>query len=226
MYRNVPFRSSPFREILFWPIVAPMNEANEESAPRRSIGSRRNPETEEAILAAASAILAESGLKGFSIEAVARRAHAGKPTIYRWWPDRTALLLDVYHRQKPAVVHSDTGSIEEDIAAFLTNLLGHWAKSSAGEVFRFIIADAQSNENTAATLRRYAAERHRQTSEVFARAVRRGELDADIDTKLAGEMLSALGWQRLLTGRLDITAAEARLVARQMVRGLVTPARK
>ena len=62
---------------------------------RRSIGSRRNPETQEAILEAAEALLLEGGVAGFSIEAVARRARAGKPTIYRWWPNKTALLLEV-----------------------------------------------------------------------------------------------------------------------------------
>jgi AcrR family transcriptional regulator len=201
-----------------------MNEVSDETAPRRSIGARRNPETEEAILEAATDILAESGLKGFSIEAVARRARAGKPTIYRWWPDRTALLLDIYHRQKPAMVDKDSGSIETDVAHFLMQLLGHWAKGSAGAVFRFIVAAAQNDERTAATLRGYAAERHRQTGKLFARAVRRGELDAGIDVELAAEMLSAVAWQRLLTGRLDITEAEARMVARQLVRGLLAPA--
>jgi AcrR family transcriptional regulator len=202
-----------------------MDETVKDATPRRSIGSRRNPATAEAVLTAAEEILAESGLAGFSIEAVARRARAGKPTIYRWWPDKTALLLDIYHRQKPAAVHMDTGSIEEDVALFLRHLLGHWAKGAAGEVFRYIVADAQSNERTAATLRGYAAERRKQTSEVFARAVRRGELCPDIDVELAAEMMSALAWQRLLTGRVDISLAEARKAARQFVRGLA-PARK
>lgn len=204
-----------------------MNEASDDTAaPRRSIGSRRNPETAEAVLTAAEAILAESGLAGFSIEAVARRARAGKPTIYRWWPDKTALLLDIYHRQKPATVHMDTGSIEEDAALFLMHLLGHWGTGGAGEVFRFIVADAQSNERTAATLRGYASERRKQTGELFARAVRRGELSPDIDVELAAEMLSAIAWQRLLTGRVDITGKEAHKAARQLVRGLLAPARR
>ena len=67
---------------------------------RRSIGARRNPETEEAILEAAEAIMAEEGIAGFSIEAVAKRARAGKPTIYKWWPGKTALLLDLLERER------------------------------------------------------------------------------------------------------------------------------
>ena len=44
---------------------------------RKSIGARRNPDSCEAILEAAEAVLAEAGYAGFSIEAVARRARAG-----------------------------------------------------------------------------------------------------------------------------------------------------
>ncbi|MBU1335505.1 MAG: TetR/AcrR family transcriptional regulator [Alphaproteobacteria bacterium] len=189
-------------------------------APRRSIGSRRNPDTEEAILAAAEAILDESGLAGFSIEAVARRARAGKPTIYRWWPDKTALLLAVYHRQKPAVVHADSGSTEEDVAQFFVHLMGHWGGSGAGEVFRYLVADAQSNPRTAETLSDYAAARRKQTGALFARGQARGELRDDIDPELAAELISALAWQRLLTGRTAITLDEARKIAHQVVQGL------
>ncbi|MET0170455.1 MAG: helix-turn-helix domain-containing protein, partial [Aliihoeflea sp.] len=75
-------------------------EDDTELTGRRSIGARRNPQSQEAILDAAEALLGDAGTAGFSIEAVARRARAGKPTIYRWWPNRTLLLLDVYKRFK------------------------------------------------------------------------------------------------------------------------------
>lgn len=200
-----------------------MSEDTETDERRRSIGSRRNPETEEAVLQAAEAILEESGLAGFSIEAVARRARAGKPTIYRWWPDKTALLLAVYHRQKPAAVHTDAGSVEEDVAQFFLHLLGHWGGSGAGEVFRYLVADAQSNPRAAETLRQYAAARRVQTGALFTRGLERGELRADIDVELAAETLSAIAWQRLLTGRTAITPEEARKLARQLIRGLMAP---
>ena len=111
---------------------------------RTSIGAQRNPASEEAILAAAGAILSEGGLAAFSIEAVARRAKAGKPTIYRWWPSKAALLLDIYHRQKGETFYADTGNTRKDLIAFLETLLGFWQKSG-GEVFRSIIAEAQSD---------------------------------------------------------------------------------
>ncbi|GLQ54116.1 TetR/AcrR family transcriptional regulator [Devosia nitrariae] len=186
---------------------------------RRSIGARRNPEAQEAILDAAEAILIEDGAAAFSIEAVARRARAGKPTIYRWWPTRGTLLLDIYHRQKPAVIHADTGSLEEDVTLFIERLLEYW-KGGAGQVFRVVVAEAQRDVACAEALRTYAAGRRRQTAAMFERAIARGEISPDTDSLLAAEMLAALAWHRLLTDRLAIDRNEAKTVARQVVRGL------
>jgi AcrR family transcriptional regulator len=188
---------------------------------RRSIGARRNPETEQAILEAAEAIMAEEGIAGFSIEAVAKRARAGKPTIYKWWPGKTALLLDVYHRQKPASVHLDTGSVEGDLFAFLTGVFAHWGDTGAGQVFRFVVAEAQRDETAAESLRGYAAERRLQSGEIFQRGIARGELADDIDVGLCADMLAGFIWQRLLTGRIERDPQQLRQVARQMVRGLL-----
>ena len=189
---------------------------------RRSIGARRNPETEQAVLEAAEAIMAEQGIAGFSIEAVAKRARAGKPTIYKWWPGKTALLLDVYHRQKPASVHMDTGRVEDDVFAFLTGVFAHWGDTGAGQVFRFVIAEAQRDEAAAASLAEYSAERRVQSGEIFQRGIDRGELADDIDVGLCADMLAGFIWQRLLTGRIERDPQQLRQVARQMVRGLLT----
>lgn len=192
---------------------------------RRSIGARRNLDTQEAILDAAEAIVAEGGIAGFSIEAVAKRARAGKPTIYKWWPGKTALLLDVYHRHKPAHVHRDTGNVEGDVVAFFTGIFAHWGDTGAGQVFRFVIAEAQRDEAAAASLGAYAAERRKQSGAIFERGVARGELAADIDTGLAADMLAGFVWHRLLTGRLISDPVEMQQAARQLVRGLLAPSR-
>lgn len=198
-----------------------MNEITETDTRRRSIGAKRNPETEQAILEAAEAIMAEQGIAGFSIEAVAKRARAGKPTIYKWWPGKTALLLDVYHRHKPASVHMDTGSVEGDVLAFLTGVFAHWGDTGAGNVFRFVVAEAQRDDVAAESLRAYAAERRLQSGEIFARGVKRGELATDVDIGLCADMLAGFIWQRLLTGRIERDPQQLAQVARQMVQGLL-----
>ncbi|MBN9220133.1 MAG: TetR/AcrR family transcriptional regulator [Mesorhizobium sp.] len=191
---------------------------------RRSIGAKRNPDSAEAILEAAEAVLVEAGYPGFSIEAVARRARAGKPTIYRWWPSKAALLLEVYQRQKRVDV-PDTGSLEEDLAGFLMSLFAHWRETSSGSVFRSLIAEAQSDETAAAALAGYAAGRRAHTGQIIERARARGEVAADIDEAVVADLVASYAWRHLLTNRLDEPEAAIRKVVRYLLRGIGTPVR-
>lgn len=139
---------------------------------RRSTGARRNPDSADAILDAAETVLVETSYSGFSIEAVARRARAGKPTIYRWWPGKAALLFDVYQQGK-RVDNPDTGNLEDDLVGFLKNLFSHWRETSSGSVFRSLIAEAQSDATVAAVLAEYTKGRHAHTGRMIERQGKR-----------------------------------------------------
>lgn len=187
---------------------------------RTSIGAQRNPASEDAILTAAAEILSEGGLSAFSIEAVARRAKAGKPTIYRWWPSKAALLLDVYHRQKGETFYPNTGSTRGDLIAFLETLLGFWTKSG-GEVFRSIIAEAQSDPSALEALRDYAVTRCRASGIILEWGMARGEIKAELDIPLVMELFSSFCWQRLLTGRLDASREQLSHLVDAVLTGFV-----
>lgn len=192
---------------------------DEEQKGRKSIGARRNPASADAILEAAEAVLAEAGHAGFSIEAVARRARAGKPTIYRWWPSKAALLLDVYQRQK-RFAYPDTGRLEDDLADFLGSLLANWRDTASGSIFRSIVAEAQADESAARALAAYAADRRAQTGEMIERARARGEVAADVDPAVVADLISSFAWGHLLTDRLHTDERELRAVVSTIVLGI------
>ena len=189
------------------------------SRGRKSIGARRNPESADAIIEAAEAVLREEGYSGFSIEAVARRARAGKPTIYRWWPSKAALLIEVYQRQK-RVETPDTGNIEEDLVGFLKNLFAHWRDTPSGNVFRSLVAEAQSDEAAAVALAGYSKGRSAHTGRMVERAKARGEVPADIDAEIVADLIASYAWRHLLTNRLDEDDATIRAIVRYVVRGI------
>lgn len=188
---------------------------------RRSIGAKRNPASAEAIMKAAEAVLAESGYGGFSIEAVAKRARAGKPTIYRWWPSKAALLLDVYQRQKRDVDYGDGASLEEDMARFLTSLMRQWRDTPSGDIFRSIVAEAQTDETAAKALADYSRERRAATGRIIERARARGELRDDVDGGVVADLLSSYAWTHLLTGRLDEDEETTRRAVSYLANGLL-----
>ena len=187
---------------------------------RRSIGAQRNPESQQAILTAARDLLAEKGLSGFSIEAVARRAHAGKPTIYRWWPDKTRLLLDVYAGIKQSLVDPDAGSVEGDVAGFLTNVVAFWRDTPAGNIFRSVLAESQNDPEALKALTDYHTGRRRQTALLFARNHGTGTpLKAGQAERLA-EIVASYALTQLLMGTLDRSPEELAEVARTLVHGI------
>ncbi|TPN42852.1 MULTISPECIES: TetR/AcrR family transcriptional regulator [unclassified Mesorhizobium] len=198
--------------------------AEDADPARKSIGARRNPDSAEAILEAAEAVLVEAGYAGFSIEAVARRARAGKPTIYRWWPSKAALLLEVYQRQKRVDV-PDTGKLEEDLVGFLENLFAHWRETSSGSVFRSLIAEAQTDETAATALASYASGRRAHTAQIIERAKARAEVAADIDPGVVADLVASYAWRHLLTNRLDEPEATIRKVVHYLLQGIAASGR-
>jgi AcrR family transcriptional regulator len=194
-----------------------------ESLSRKSIGSARNPESHEAILEAAEDVFCDAGYAGFSIEAVARRARAGKPTIYRWWPSKAHLLLDVYTRLKTSrMPDPDTGTLEGDIRTFLTELVRFWIGNTGntGGVYKSLIAEAQADSRAAEALAAYSEDRRQHTAAMFDRAKARSEMRPDADSLAAADLLSAFAWKLLLTGRLENSDDAIDKVTSILVHGL------
>lgn len=186
---------------------------------RASIGPQRSPDARAAILAAAEAVLLARGAAGFSIEAVAKQARAGKPTVYRWWPSRAALLLEVYHARKTEPAIRDAGSPAADLAAYYAAIFAHWRRDGSGAVFRSVIAEAQGDEAAAAALAAYAADCRARLAALLAAAQARGELAAEARPELLAEMAQSFAWGRLLTDRLDLAETEIAAVVGQILAG-------
>ena len=101
-------------------------EAKSDVGPPR--GRPRSPEAKTAILRAARALLAEGGPAAVTMEGVAARAGVGKPTVYRWWPDRHAVAMaalmegeaeDVPGRARTSAIRRASASVADDRRALL-----------------------------------------------------------------------------------------------------------
>lgn len=171
---------------------------------RTSIGSRRSPEAESAVLAAAKDLITERGYAGFSVDEVARRAGAGKTTIYRWWPTKADLFIAIYTAERTTFVTvPDTGNLAEDLVKYTTSLWRFWRTHPAGAALRGLIAEAQGTKEAQAALReRFLPDRTADVKRILSAAASRGEIAVEeIDDKLS--LWVGYGWYRLLTEGLD-----------------------
>lgn len=104
----------------------PVAQATPEYGDRRvtpSLGRRRDPTRDVAILNATLDLLVEIGFDAMSMDMVAERARAGKATLYRRWSSKVALTLDAVahmtHLEVDVQALPDTGSLRADMLALI-----------------------------------------------------------------------------------------------------------
>jgi AcrR family transcriptional regulator len=83
---------------------------------------RRGKHARRRVLSAALEVLAESGMPGFRIESVARRAGASKATLYRHWPSASALLVDAMDAEFRPLPDVARGDVRADTISVLTGI--------------------------------------------------------------------------------------------------------
>ena len=169
-----------------------------EAESRRSEGAVRSSKAHQAILAAALEILEEQGYTGFTIEAVALRARAGKPTIYRWWKSKGALLVEINDQLfAPLFQLPELGSVEKELAAYLTTL---WRILRVHpNSIRGAFSAAQHDADTAKLLRDQMLVRRRTfVHGIMARGIARGELADSFDVDTAVDVFLGFNVFRLL----------------------------
>lgn len=190
---------------------------------RASIGARRNPETEAAVLDAAAEIIAEDGFAKLTMEAVARRARAGKATVYRWWPSRGHLLLALYTRAKCTTAPPETGTLAGDLEACLAMMIRQWQGSEGqpaiGPLFRLLVAESQLDETVRRALHEERHSRWRHIDNILARARARGELNPALSLKRAEQRVISMMWYLLMTDDLPAPENAAQLV-RDILEGM------
>ena len=175
-----------------------------------AIGRPRSEKSRQAIIEATDALLAEGDGAGLTVEAVARRAGVGKPTIYRWWPTLADLVLDVLLRQAEAAIPVVRyRSLRETLRGFV-RLSVRAITDGAGPHLRFLMAQAQQDEPFRERFReRFTTQRRAVLKSVFQQDVvpggARGERHLDV---LADIVFGAM-WYRLLAGHAPLNESFA-----------------
>ena len=188
-------------------------------APRPHSGRRRNEATREAIHAAVLALLADPAGAGFTMDAVAAAAGAGKQTLYRWWPSKAALLAEVMAEKAAIEIpEPDTGSLQGDLTAFFSAMFGAARDRAIARGLQTIMAEAQTDAQAAEALALYTDERRQVLHSLFRRSRDRGEISPMTDTDLLEDQAFGFIWYRLLLGHASLTDDVAARLAAGLVR--------
>src|SRR4051812_16684072 len=143
----------------------------------------RKLRSRDRILAAARELLLEAGREGTTIDGIAARSGVAKTTIYRQWPSRDALLIDLLTEATTPEAPADTGSLAGDVGAFARGVVAELSEPfRAAALGALLGGPTEGADDQLAELRRQVAdERQAQARRIVRKATARGELPPRTD---------------------------------------------
>jgi AcrR family transcriptional regulator len=169
------------------------------SRAKRAPGRPRSEVARLSILRSTLRLLEKNGFSDLTIEAVAAQANVGKATVYRWWPNKAALIADAFASSTTRNLHfQDTGSIRTDMSQQMRQLVKIF-RSRRGRIVSAILGGGQSDKDLISAFRkRFLWPRRREAYDTLRRAIRRGELRKDVDMDLLLDSLYGPIYMRFL----------------------------
>jgi AcrR family transcriptional regulator len=173
---------------------------------RPHTGSRRNDAAEQAILRAAAELLAADDGAPITVAAIAERAGVGKQTIYRWWPSKSAVLLDaMVHRARQVAPAPDSGDLHTDLRLFLRSTFA--AAPANRSLLLGVLREALGDNATMDRLATFTAARRDELAQILDRA--RARRQTPVAETVVDQAFGLL-WYRMIFGHepLDEDAAD------------------
>ncbi|WP_171162063.1 TetR/AcrR family transcriptional regulator [Streptomyces sp. I05A-00742] len=188
--------------------------------------NRRSERSRRAILEAALELTGETGYQRLTIEAIAARAGVGKQTIYRWWPSKAAVLLDAFVALGEDAAEGqtglpDTGDLEADLKFVLRATVDELNSPRYDAPSRALAAESIVNPELCAQFTRTVLEPQLQLYVTRLRAAQEaGQIDADVDPRVALELLTGPLAHRWMLRTQPLTHAYADMIVELTLRGL------
>ena len=164
--------------------------------PRKQ-GPKRSAASKDAILEATRAELAEKGWRSFSVDNVAKRAHASKQTIYKWWTSIGCMCVEAGLPLIPAMP-GDARDPVERIASVIAPMEAACRAGNGHAVMRGVLMAAADDQDAGELWRGWMQANLRQNlrmvlAELTAKRVinRTWDIDEAVDV-LFGPMLNRL----------------------------------
>jgi AcrR family transcriptional regulator len=173
--------------------------------------SYRSVHARHAILVAARRLLRSRGYARTTMEAVAAKAGVSKVTVYRRWPTKGALALEVLLELQDFGPALATGTTRGDLIAIVRTLNAGIAHPTATAIIPGLATDLARDPTLAKAFRdRFVAPRRHSVAGAIERAVERGDLPTDADEDLLIDLLIGPFYYRIfITGhRVEPDLAE------------------
>jgi AcrR family transcriptional regulator len=199
-----------------------MNKPVKETPAATKVRGRpRSEAAKQAILRAARELLAEGGPGAVTMEAVAARAGVGKPTVYRWWPDRHAVAMAaLMETDAPPPLHDQRRSAIAALREQLRAIVRRFATSTGRHITSMIAASSTESELSKAFRTHFVLERRTEGQALLERAIKAKEVRADLQIDVAVDLVYGPVFFRLLLGHAALDERFVDEVLDEALRGM------
>ncbi|GKS11728.1 TetR family transcriptional regulator [Paenibacillus chitinolyticus] len=162
-------------------------------------GRPRNVEAQKSILSASYELLLENGFQAVTVDKIADRAQVSKATIYKWWPNKAAVVMDGFlYAATARLPVPDTGSACNDILIHATNLT-RFLTSREGTIITELLGEGQFDSGLAEAYRtRFFRPRRLEARGLLEKGIQLGELKKGIDIDICIDLIYGPIFYRLL----------------------------
>lgn len=190
-----------------------------ETEPRRP-GRPRSEQADQAILAAALDLFAQSGPDALCIEQVAARAGVGKATIYRRWAGKEDMLVDALGSVGTKLPEPQGRSVRSDLIALLDAICREAADPRRSRLFALLQGEGIRYPRLMAKYVETVVQPQREVvRSVLRRGVATGELRENTDIDAATFLLNGAVLASMY-GPEPTDARYAKRVVEELLRGL------
>lgn len=177
-----------------------------EETPVRAFrkGRPRSQRSRTAILKATNNMLAHMSVQELSIEAIAKRAKVGKTTIYRWWPNKTAIVMDALSSRPGVDEPLPSPKSNAEALVFQLEKLIRLLQSKNGETIAQLFSEAQGDHKSQEIFANsFLSPLMDAISFSVSEGVKSGEFREDLEEKLAVDILCGPIFFRLMSHPAD-----------------------
>lgn len=154
---------------------------------------------DKAIHASVVALLDRVGYSGLRVDDVADLAQVSKTTIYRRWPTKAALVVDVLSSLKATQVPIPaTGDFEADLRSIVYDLYASLASTTLGRALPGLVSEKVADPDLANAIENLWKARQKLVAGVIRQGMKTGQTRADLDVQVVLELLAASAYYRLL----------------------------
>jgi AcrR family transcriptional regulator len=191
---------------------------------RRSDPDPRIAVSRERVLQATLELLTETGLSGLTIDDISQRSGVAKTTIYRHWPNRSAIVIDACLRMSDGDEQPpDTGSLEGDVMAILTDLAELLVTARWSSILPSIVDAGERDPDIAAVHSRLQDWHAAPLRAALTQAASRGEIKPGLDVSEIVAALRGPLYYRRWFSREPLDPSFVKMVVRNVLAGVREP---